>query len=458
MADGKILRVFVVDDEQATLNLLTEVLADPDIELNTFAHAGDSLEAFSRLRPQMVLLDLGMPQDDGMEVLRRMVAGDPAVDIILMSSHYSTDTAVEAIQQGAYDYFSKPLDVAKLRRRISDTLEEARKRQRAARLDRELLHTFQYEGMIGRNPVMLELFAALRRVAQHFRTVLISGPTGTGKELVAKALHNLSPVRSKPLGVANCSAITETLVESELFGYVKGAFTGANQDKIGLFEYANGGTVLLDEIGELPLTAQAKLLRVLQNQEVQRVGSPALRKIDVRVVAVTNRDLRQLCAEKLFREDLYYRLSMVEIKLPSLNQRKDDLPLLQRHFLEKFNAQFGKDIRGITRRAQALLANYAWPGNVRELENVLGNACMMTEAAVIDVGDLPEHLRRGTAPVAGGSDDLLPLAEIERRYVREVLERVQGNKRRAAEILGISRATLYKMLGAAAKTTKGRES
>jgi transcriptional regulator with PAS, ATPase and Fis domain len=287
--------------------------------------------------------------------------------------------------------------------------------------------------------------AKLRRVAPHFRTVLLSGQTGTGKELAARALHRFSPGASKPFAVCNCSAIVDTLFESELFGYVRGAFTGATQDKIGLFEFANGGTVFLDEIGELPLGAQAKLLRVLQNQEVQRVGSPATRKIDVRVVAATNRDLRAMVAEKRFRDDLYYRLAMVEITLPRLADRKEDLPLLQRHFLERFAAQYSKEISGITRRGQALLARYHWPGNVRELENVIGSACMLAHGPVIDINDFPEHIRTGTAP--DPDDDLVSLEAVEHRHVLRVLAAVDGNKNRAAEILGISRATLYNILG-----------
>jgi transcriptional regulator with PAS, ATPase and Fis domain len=295
---------------------------------------------------------------------------------------------------------------------------------------------------------MLEVFARIRRAAPHFRTALITGSTGTGKELVARAMHRLSPVASQRLAVCNCSAIVETLFESELFGYVKGAFTGANQDKIGLFEYANGGTVFLDEIGDMPISTQSKLLRVLEYREFQRVGSPVTRKTDVRVVAATNRDLRDMMAKGQFREDLYYRLSMVEIRLPRLADRKEDLPLLERYFVEKYAAQYGKTVRGLTHRAQIVLARYAWPGNIRELENVLGHACMMTEDDTVDVRDLPEHLRGTAGPQQQQEEDedLLPLAEVHRRHALKVLERVEGNKARAAKILGIHRATLYRLI------------
>jgi len=241
----------------------------------------------------------------------------------------------------------------------------------ATQLDQQMVDTFQLEGIVGRSPLILDVFDAIRRVALHFRTALITGETGTGKELAAHALHRLSPVSDKTFAVCNCSALVETLFESELFGHVRGAFTGATQDKVGLFEYAHQGTVFLDEIGDMPLAGQAKLLRVLQNQEVQRVGSPAIRKVDVRFVAATNQDLRALVREHRFREDLYYRLSMVEITLPRLVDRKEDLPLLERYFIEKFATQYNKPIRGMTRRARALLGRRDWPGNVRELENVI---------------------------------------------------------------------------------------
>jgi transcriptional regulator with PAS, ATPase and Fis domain len=292
---------------------------------------------------------------------------------------------------------------------------------------------------------MLDVFRRVRRVAPHFRTALLTGATGTGKELVAAALHRLSPASASRFAVCNCSAVVETLFESELFGHVKGAFTGAAQDKTGLFEYANGGTVLLDEIGDMPLDTQSKLLRVLENGELLRVGSPVARKVDVRVVAATNRDLREMMTRKLFREDLFYRLSMVEIKLPRLCERGEDLPLLVRYFIDCFAAQYGKAVRGLTPRAQLLLARYSWPGNVRELRSMLGSACMMAESGMIDIQDFPEHLRRPQHEAA--DEDLLPLDEVERRHVLRVLDRTGGNKVRAAKILGINRATIYRILG-----------
>ncbi len=441
---SSVQRVLVVDDEPQNLELVRAALSQDGIEILSATGPEEGLEIFSREHPHIVLLDLMMPVMSGMDVLERMIAADPGANVILMTAHYSTDSAVEAIQKGAYDYLTKPLDILNLQARIATLLAEAKHRQHTMELELELLKAYEFHGIIGRSPLMLEVFAGIRRVAPHFRNVLVLGATGTGKELVARALHQLSPVASRQLAVCNCSALVETLLESELFGYVRGAFTGAAQDKIGLFEYANGGTVFLDEIGDLPLPAQAKLLRVLQNQEVQRVGSPAARKINVRVIAATHRDLRTLVKEGAFREDLYYRLSMVEIHLPRLHDRKEDFPLLLRHFTRKFASAYSKPIRGITRRAQTLLARHSWPGNVRELDNVLGNACMKVTGGLIDVGDLPEYLSASTASPLG--DGLLTLEEVQKRHVLYVLEQVGNNKARAADVLDISRATLYNFL------------
>src|SRR5438067_3963882 len=273
---------------------------------------------------------------------------------------------------------------------------------------------------------MMELFSKIRRVAPHFRSVLVTGPTGAGKELVAKALHQLSGSGKRFVAI-NCSSITESLAESELFGHIKGAFTGANQDKVGVFEYADGGTAMLDEIGEMPLAMQSKLLRALQNHEVQRVGSPAVVKVDVRVVAATNRDLQEMARQGKFREDLYFRLSAVELEVPSLAERPEDLPLLQRHFLKTFAVQYNKPVSGLTRRAQTVLARYPWPGNIRELQNVIEHACMMAESDVIDVRDLPERVQ--TQAAAGNADYevLMSIDQLERRHAQRVLDHVGGN-------------------------------
>jgi DNA-binding NtrC family response regulator len=444
-----VLTLVAIDDDADSLALLKGALKQERLEIVTATDPAAGLELVLRRRPEIVLLDLMMPKMNGMEVLERIVDAAPETNVVLITGHYSTDSAVEAIRKGACDYLTKPLVVSVLRERIGKLVDEALRRREAVELEGELLKTRQFEGMVGGSPLMLQVFDRIRRVAPHFRTVLVRGATGTGKELVATALHRLSPAPGARFAVCNCAAVVESLFESELFGHVKGAFTGASQDKVGLFEYANGGTVFLDEIGDMPLDTQSKLLRVLESGEIQRVGSPVTRRVDVRIVSATNRDLQELMERRKFREDLYYRLSMVEITLPRLAERKEDLPLLEGHFLAQFAEQYHKPIRRITARAQILLARYSWPGNVRELKSVLGSACMMAEGAAIDVRDLPENFRARLSRKAEEEDGWLELADMERRYVMRVLESVNGNKAQAARILGIHRATIYRLLGEA---------
>jgi len=444
--DNSIL-LLAIDDEPAALQLVADCLRQQNLEIITTTDPEDGLEIVRRKHPQIVLLDLKMPKMSGMELLEKIIESDPGTDVFLLTSDYSTESAVEAIQKGACDYLQKPFSVEVLRERIGKSIAGARQRQSCGQLEHEVLQAFQFEGIVGRSPLMLDLFARIRRVAPHYRNILVAGPTGAGKELVASALHRLSPAGGGRFVLCNCSAIVETLFESELFGHVKGAFTGAIQDKAGFFEHANGGTLFLDEIGEMPLYIQAKLLRVLQSREIQRVGSPAVRTVDVRVIAATNRDLKELVSKNLFREDLYYRLAMIEIQLPRLAERLEDLPLLQRYFVERFGNEYGRPIQGITRRAQLLLMRHSWPGNVRELENVLGHACMMANGEYVDIHDLPEYLRRPLPAKPLADDQLITLEEVQRRHAQTILEQVGGNKLRAAEILGISRATLYRLIG-----------
>ena len=451
------IRLVAIDDDAATLELVEAALKAQPLEVLTAQDPEQGLELVLRERPQIVLLDLAMPKMSGMELLDRIVAAAPQTEVVLLTGDYSTDSAVQAIRRGASDYLTKPVPVALLRERIGRYIEQAQQREAALHLENELLRAHQFEGMVGRSPLMLAVFTRVRRVAPHYRTALVTGATGTGKELVASALHRLSPVSGNRFAVVNCSAVVETLFESELFGHVKGAFTGAGQDKAGLFEYAHGGTVFLDEIGDMPLETQSKLLRVVENGEIQRVGSPAPRRVNVRIVAATNRDLREMIAEKQFREDLYYRLSMVEIRLPRLAERKEDLPLLARYFIDQFAAEYGKTIRGVTPRAEIVLARYSWPGNVRELRSTLGNACMMADGDMIDVQDIPEQLRNRSAKEPAAQDEVLPLEEMERQYVLRVLESVAGNKVRAAKLLGINRATVYRIVEGGSAREGGEE-
>jgi len=445
------LSVLIIDDNEKSLELLSTALAQPGLEILTASDPVEGLDLVYGKHPQIVLTDLVMPNLSGMDVLERIMEFDPSTEVILMTAHYSTESAVEAIKKGASDYLNKPISIAALRERVGKLVAEARKQQRSHQLESELLASSEFEGIVGRSPVMCEMLPQIRRVAPHYRTVLITGETGTGKDLVARAFHRLSPVSAGRYVVLNCSAVVETLFESELFGHVKGAFTGATNDKAGLFEYAHGGTLFLDEIGDMPLATQAKLLRVLQDQEVQRVGSLTPRKVDVRVIAATNHNLRAAVAEKRFREDLYYRLSMVEIQVPRLAERKEDLPLLERHFIARFAAQYKKEIRGLTHRAQVRLSLHNWPGNVRELENVLGHACMMALGDTIDMQDLPAYLRspvgqEETQPPLAPPTGVGTLAEQERLLILRALETAGGNQSEAARILRIGRDALrYKL-------------
>lgn len=436
--------ILVIDDDELAIQLVSDVLDTEGFNVSGALSAKAGLEHVARCRPQIVLLDLVLPDGSGMDVLEQILTMDPGIDVMLFTGNYSTESAVEAIQKGAYDYLTKPLRVDRLRHKLAKWREDAEKRLQTLRLDAELLRAFQFEGIVGRSPSMLDVFSRIRRIAPHFQTALVTGETGTGKELVAKALHQASPFSSGPFIVCNCAAVSENLFESELFGHVRGAFTGATNDKQGFAEAASGGTLFLDEVTEIPLGAQAKLLRLLQNREIQRVGSPRSRPVDLRIVAATNRDLRAMVAENRLREDLYYRLAMVEVKLPRLMDRQEDLLLLQRHFLEVFSARYRKPRLNLTRRAQESLAAYSWPGNIREMENVLGFCCMMSERDTIDVRDLPEQIQRADR---GSSDvELLSMDQVERQHAMRVLERVNGNRVQAAEILGISRATLYRLI------------
>ncbi|MGA3234937.1 MAG: sigma-54 dependent transcriptional regulator [Bryobacteraceae bacterium] len=448
---GSKLSMVIIDDNLGSLEMLSSALSREGLEILTASDPNEGLDLVYAKHPAIVLTDLVMPDLSGLQVLERIMEFDPAIDVVLMTAHYTTETAVEAIKKGAADYLNKPISIALLRERIGKLAVEAERRQRTLALDDEMLAASEFEGIVGRSPLMWDLFSKIRRIAPHYRAVLITGETGTGKDLAAQALHRLSPAATGRYVVLNCSAVVETLFESELFGHVRGSFTGATSDKMGLIEHSHGGTLFLDEIGDMPLATQSKLLRVLQNQEVQRVGSLSSRKVDLRVIAATNHDLRTAIAEKRFREDLYYRLSMVEIRMPRLEERKEDLPLLERHFVARFAAQYKKEIRGLSHRARMALAMHSWPGNVRELENVLGHACMMAMAETVDIQDLPASLRAPgqaeTPPAALGVGlEHGALEEQERQLVQRAMESAGGNQSEAARILRIGRDALrYKL-------------
>ncbi len=446
------LAMVIIDDNPGSLEMLSAALSGTGIQIETSSDPEEGLDLIFKTHPQIVLTDLVMPGVSGLEVLDRVIEFDPSIDVILMTAHYSTESAVDAIRRGAADYLNKPVSIANIRERISRLAEQARDRQRALDLQSDLLAASSFQSMVGNSPQMLELFSRIRRVAPHFRTVLVTGQTGTGKDLIAQALYNLSPASKGRFVVLNCSAVVETLFESELFGHVRGSFTGATQDKVGLIEYASGGVLFLDEIGDMPLGTQAKLLRTLQNQEIQRVGSLTTRHVDLRVVAATHDDLREGVATKRFREDLYYRLAMVEIETPRLAERPEDIPLLTRHFLSKYSQLYGKQIRGLTQRAQIVLARQQWPGNVRELENAIGHAAMMTLGDTIDVTDLPAYIRSAHAAQPYASDskpeanDPDSLETHEKVLLMDAMKRSNGNQSQAARLLRIGRDALrYKL-------------
>jgi DNA-binding NtrC family response regulator len=444
----------IIDDNPRSLEYISTALAREALQIFTASDPEEGLDLVYTHRPQVVMTDLVMPHMSGLDVLERITEFDPAIDVVLMTAHYTTETAVEAIRKGAADYLNKPISLATLRDRVGRLIDAALLRQQVKHAEDRVMETAQFEGIVGRSPQMWEMFSRTQRIAPHYRAALITGQTGTGKELIAQALHRLSLVNGNFV-VLNCSAVVETLFESELFGHVRGAFTGADRDKMGLFEHAGGGTLFLDEIGDMPLSTQAKLLRVLQNQEVLRVGSLTPQKVDVRIVTATNKDLRKAIADRQFREDLYFRLSMVEIHTPSLAERMDDLPLLARHFVKKYAQQYKKDIRGLTQRAQILLGRHTWPGNVRELENVIGHGCMMTMTDMIDVTDLPSLAQPSMRMAAGAQmpeSSITPdassqsLEEHEKKLVSEALHQAGGNQSRAARQLRIGRDALrYKM-------------
>jgi transcriptional regulator with PAS, ATPase and Fis domain len=335
----------------------------------------------------------------------------------------------------------------RLKKSLDELSESFHKRKRIRTLEQQLLTDLEFHGIVGRSPAMVEVFEMVRKVARHYTNILLIGATGTGKELIAKSIHQMSPVSQQRIAVCNCSAMVDTLLESQLFGHVRGAFTGATDTRPGLFEYANGGTVFLDEVGETSLAMQAKLLRVIQNREIQRVGSPEVRHVEVRLIAATNRDLRAEVLAGRFREDLFYRLSTIQIRVPNLADRLDDIPLLIQFFLKKYNEAYAKNIRGLTRRAQTVLHQHGWPGNVRELENVISCACLTSVNEFIDVDDLPENLQKpGAAGRNGDAWRPIPLEEVRRQHIRRVLDSCEGNRVRAAQMLGIGRTSLYRFL------------
>lgn len=436
--------LLVVDDDPQVLELIRRFATSEGFE--TLPCRG-GVEALERIRGQHVdlaLVDLRMPDVGGLDVITRVREADPHCHIILMSGHATIETAVEAVKRGAIDCLPKPLDFSRLRQAFAAAREEAERRRSLLAVEGDVARQLEFCGMIGRTPAMQELFALVRRLAPHVRTALISGETGTGKELVARALHQLGPRSAKRFAPINCSAVVESLFESELFGHVRGAFTGATETKAGLFEAVDGGTIFLDEVGELPPPVQAKLLRVIETGEVQRVGSLEPRRVDVRIIAATNRNLSAEVASGRFRTDLFYRLNVVEIFLPPLRERREDIPYLTAAFVREFSQRFDKTVEGLTPAAERLLVTAPWPGNVRELRNVLERACMLVDGESITERELSGGL---TSPAAmPGVFSAPPRPDVDREEILSALERAGGNKAVAARIVGLSRRAFYRRL------------
>jgi nitrogen regulation protein NR(I) len=449
--------VLIVDDETNIRRVLAAMLKREGYEVTTAADGEQALAVLQKLPVSVVVTDLVMPRVGGMDLLKRVVADWPDVPVIMITAHGSVDSAVTALKAGAFDYITKPFDQEELKKVIE-------KAARAHDLERQNVHSpggTAGSPLVGESPAMKSIHEMVARVADSPSTILITGESGTGKGLIAQELHRRSSRRDKALIKVNCAAIPKDLVESELFGYEKGAFTGAVGSKPGRFELADGGTLFLDEIGEIPVEIQVKLLRALQESEFERVGGIRTLRVDVRLIAATNRDLKALIADGRFREDLFYRLAVVPMELPPLRDRREDIPVLVGHFIEKFNKRLGKRVEGVDPEAMQLLQAYGWPGNIRELENLMERSVLFADGPIVEAAQLPDGLREKVAgaPVAVGSvGTLAPIttpagtsmkeivrqaqAELERELIAQALEETGGNVTRAAKRLQISRKSL----------------
>ncbi len=447
----KLGRVLVIDDEVDMLENCTRLLSRLGYEVVTEADSAKGSLLYERERPDLVLTDLRMQGLDGLGVLRAIRASDPEATVILVTAFATIETAVEAIKEGAFDYLPKPFSADQLKVCVERALEQRRLREENRRLLEQLTATYRFDNIIGRSLPMIQVFETIKKVAKSEANILIIGETGTGKELIARSLHVNSRRAAGPFIPVDCASLPENLLESELFGHEKGAFTGAQATRPGLFEFANGGTIFLDEVGDISLNLQAKLLRVLQEREVRRVGSNRIIEVDVRVISATNRDLAHSVAAGGFREDLYYRLNVISIPLPPLRDRKGDVPLIAHHYLKKYAASSGKEVRGITPEAMRLLEEHAWPGNVRELQNVIERAVVLAEHELLRPQELPEHIR---IKVEAVSPKDLPLkrakeewaASFERDYLIQLLKRHDGNISQAAKTACVDRKTVHRLM------------
>jgi two-component system, NtrC family, response regulator HydG len=446
------IRVLVVDDDEPHATAVAESLERVGYDCVVATSGAEGLKLIEEQVFDIIITDLIMEGVGGLEVLAKAKREIPDAEVVILTGHSTIKTAVTAIQAGASTYLTKPLDINELRT-VADKASQSQRLQRSnIELQKQLNEKFGFEGVIGNSEAMHSVVAKLRQIAPTSASVLITGESGTGKELVAKALHVNSPRRNKPFVPLNCAELSENILESELFGHVKGAFTGADRDRIGRFQYANGGTLFMDEIGDMPTPIQIKLLRVLETGEIVRVGTNDPLKVNVRLISATNSDLASAIAEGKFRQDLYHRLKVVSIKLAPLRERRDDIPLLIEHFLKDFSASHGKQVAAITPTVRKALMSYSWPGNVRELKNTIESMVVIDVDGRLDVDDLTEDLQSATgnggSASAAGFDSLVgkSLEEIEKHYIAETLKLSSGNREEAAKILGMGERTLYRKL------------
>ena len=446
-------RVLVVDDERSMRELLAIMLKQVGHEV-TVADGGEhALEALRAGSFDLVITDLRMRKVDGLAVLRAAKELSPQTVVLVVTAFASTETAVEAMKLGAYDYITKPFKMDEIKLTIANALERKRLQDENTALKRQLRRERGVGGFVGKSPLMLAVYETIRKTADSVSTIMVTGESGTGKELVAQAIHQESARRSRPFVSVNCGAVPETLMESELFGHVKGAFTGAVASTAGLFSAADGGTLFLDEITEIPQSVQVKLLRAIQEREIRSVGDTRDVKVDVRLIAASNRDVARAVGEGVLREDLFYRLNVIPIHLPPLRERREDIPLLVAHFIQKISAELGKTVRGVTPEALAVLEQHRWPGNIRELENVIERALVLGSGDMLEAEALPPDLRRPPdaqeVPIEippEGLDLEVTLDQIEHRYIQMALARTGGVQTRAAELLRISfRQFRYKL-------------
>ena len=442
------LRVLVIDDDRAQAEAAAEALERIGCNCRIATGGREGLEIIHEGSTDLVLTDLVMQGVSGLEIVEETKRYWPDVEVLVFTGHGSISTAVEAMQKGAMTYLEKPLNVQVLRSHVMKAAEKQHVVRERADLKRQIDKRFGFEGIVGHSPAILRIFDVLGQISASNSTVLIAGESGTGKELIARAIHNNSPRRARPFVALNCAALSESILESELFGHEKGAFTGADRRRRGRFEYAQHGTLFLDEVGDMPITTQIKLLRVIEQREIMRVGSNVPIKVDVRLIAATNQDLEELIRQKKFRGDLYFRLNVVRIHLPPLRERPDDIPLLIEAFLKELSEANHRQIAEITEDARRILYRYPWPGNVRELKNCIESMLVTSRSDVLDVQNIPPHISASRESAHEGLDIVpgMSFEEIEEVAIQKTLERTKGNREEAARILNIGERTLYRKL------------